>query len=261
MKLTLLTYNTLFNQALANLKKIINKYHPDIICLQEVDTKDENILVIKNNGYQLAEYANCFFEFGKIWGIATFYNPEKFELIHSESIPLINGFYELIKQIINLLGINKIKRTVIKTTFKAKDNHKLISVYNLHLSALGLTNLRIKQLNKIYFDEISNKGSLIICGDFNFPIERRKLEKIMNKHKLKEATYNISYTIKFSRLLKKYHKYNFVLRFFIKILKKLTKDKAKLDYIFYRNLKHLKTERLNYSFSDHYPLLAEFELS
>jgi len=238
---------------------ILKKYQPEIVCLQEVITNNKDYLTeIEKLDYQLADYTNCFFEYGKIWGIATLYKKKSLQFNDSKTIPLVNSFYEIVRQIANFFQQKEIKRTVLKTTFQLINSSKKITIYNIHLSAISFNNLRIKQLQKIMFNEIDKKGVIILCGDFNFPIQRKKLETIMKQYQLKEATNKIYYTINYFNTLKK-SPFNFIIRFFLKIVAKI-KSRAKLDYIFYRNLKHIKTQRLDYSFSDHYPLLAEFEI-
>ena len=256
MKFRLLTYNTLFNRAFPHLPAILEKYQPDILCLQEVDTSEKNLQALEKSGYKLADYANCFLEFGKIWGVSTYYNPEKFELVDSKPIKLINGFYEMIKMITSLFRSKGLRRTILKTKLKIKSNSQYLTVYNLHLSAIGLNNLRLKQLKMIDFDEFDQKGSIIITGDFNFPIQRKKLEKIMSRYQLKEATNNLFYTLKYSTN----NNLGFLYRFFSKFIRKFWTEEAKLDYIFYRGLQHLLTKRLDYDFSDHFPILADFKI-
>ncbi len=257
MKLSLLTYNTLYNMAFSKLPDILKKYKPDIVCLQEIDTNDDNLKKMEDYGYSLADYANCFFEFGKIWGVATYYKAEKFEFLNSKPIPLINGIYELIKLIIRMFRNKGLRRTILKTNLKIKKTNSNITIYNLHLSAIGLNNLRLKQINMIDFEEVGQKGSIILTGDFNFPVERKKLEKIMNKYNLKEATNNLLFTVKYPNSNKPW--YSFLYRLFSKIARKLWTDEVKLDYIFYRGLKNTLTKRVDVNFSDHFPIYAEFD--
>jgi len=259
MKLNLLTYNILYNRAFPQLPPILKQYQPDIVCLQEIDTKEENLKELEKLGYKLADYANCFFDFGKVWGVATYYNQEKFEFISSRPIPLINGVYEVFKIITRLFRNKGLRRTILKTDFQIKSINKNITIYNLHLSAVGLNNLRLKQLNMIDFDDFDQKGSIIITGDFNFPIERKKLEKIMNKYQLEEATNKLYYTLKFPSNPAK-HSFGFIYRFFSRFIRKFWSDEAKLDYIFYRGLKNLSTKRVNVNYSDHFPIISQFEI-
>lgn len=82
----------------------------------------------------------------------------------------------------------------------------------------------------------------------------------MFKYGLKEATNNIFYTINYNNTFENWQN-NFFIRFLLYLIKKIKRDRGKVDYIFYRQLEKINVKRLNYDFSDHYPLLAEFELT
>ena len=75
-----------------------------------------------------------------------------------------------------------------------------ITVCNVHLFVIGSNSLRIKDIDQALKTlNIERKKYFIIAGDFNyFPYQRKKLEKIMKKYGLKEATDKINQTIKFS---------------------------------------------------------------
>lgn len=258
MKISLLSYNLLLNHAFNRVIEIIKNFHPDIICLQEVDTKDSNLQALEILGYKLADYANCFIEMGKIWGVATYYNQEKIQFINSKPIPLISSIYETFKTALRLFRNKELRRTILKTEFFLKSNKKKLIVYNVHLSAISLNQLRLKQINMIDLNGFSQKGSIIVAGDFNFPVERKKLEKIMTKYHLSEATKNLYFTAKY--LGPRQFRFSLLYRLFAKIMRRFWTDEVKLDYIFYRGLKHINTKKLNLTFSDHFPIIAEFEL-
>ncbi len=261
MNLSLLTYNTLFNNAANKIDEVIDKYHPDIICLQEALTDDNNIKKIEKLGYKMADYSNSFVKFGKIFGVITFYNPKT--LIFNDSFILnlginpIEYFFYLIQV---LLGYNKPK-TILKTDFIHKSTKKRIAICNVHLYVIGSNELRIKHINKALKSvNLSKKEPLIICGDFNyFPYQRKRLERMMARYHLKEATKNIEQTIKFS-----YdglsEKFSFFQRFFSKFINKVFANGLKIDYVFYRGLRLKKTERIDVRFSDHYPIISTFDI-
>jgi len=261
MNLSLLTYNTLFNNATNKIDEVIDKYHPDIICLQEVLTSENNLKKIEKYGYKLADYSNSFIKFGKIFGVITFFNPKT--LVYKDSFALNMGtnlgeyFFYFIRI---LLRFNN-QKTILKTDFIHKQTRKKLSVCNIHLYVIGSNELRIKHINKALKSlGLSKKESLIICGDFNyFPYRRKRLEKIMARYHLKEATKDIGQTIKF------HHdglseKFSFFERFFSRFINKMFADGLKIDYVFYRGLRLKKTERIDVRFSDHYPIISTFKI-
>lgn len=260
MKISLLTYNLLYNRAAEKLNDLIKLYNPSILCLQEVETTEINIKKLIDGRYHLADYANCFIQFNKIFGVATYYLKDKFRLVDSRPIPLSHSIYEGLFSLSQIFNIRGVRRTILMTDLYLNEVNKTITLYNVHLSAISLNGLRLKQLTKIGFTDITNKKQAIITGDFNFPLERKKLEIKMKKFGLKEATNNIFYTLHYPN---KPHNYGYskLQRIWGYLAKKIWTDKFKLDYIFYKGLRNTKTTRLETPLSDHFPILAEFEIT
>lgn len=261
MNLSLLTYNTLFNNAVDKLDQVINIHHPDIICLQEALTDDISIQKIEKFGYKIADYSNSFVKFGKIFGVITFYSPKSLEYNDSFKLDLginLGDFFFNILRIV--LGYNQPK-TILETNFIHKMTKKKISVCNVHLYVVGSNELRVKHINQALKSiNLSIKAPLIIVGDFNyFPYKRRNLEKMMAKYGLREATANIKQTIKFSGN-GKFEKFNLFQRLTLPFINKFFLKQTKTDYSFYRGLKLIKTERIESHASDHYPIISTFEI-
>jgi endonuclease/exonuclease/phosphatase family metal-dependent hydrolase len=261
MNFSFLTYNTLFNDATNKIDEIINTYHPDIICFQEILTEDANFKKIEKLGYNLADYSNSFIKFRKIFGVATFYNRNKFDFVMSDSLKISSNLTELLFTIPQIIfGVNKPK-TVLRTDFIDKSSKKKFTICNAHLIVVASNSLRINHIGKALKSLNLNKITpLIIGGDFNYlPYQRKKLETFMEKYNLVEATKNISQTVKFSKNGRKEH-YNFFQNLVTKIISKLFSNNKKYDYVFYRGLTLEKTERIEVRFSDHYPIISEFSL-
>lgn len=261
MNFSVLTYNVLFNKAFLKLDSLINKYHPDIICLQEINTNQENLKKLIKYNYRLADYANSFIQFGNIFGVATFFNPEKFTFVNSESANFSLSISEIFSTLLQLiLGVNKPK-TVLKTDFVHKKSKKELFVYNAHLMFIATNALRISHIKQAISSlHIDKKSPMIVCGDFNyFPYSRKKLEKVMNQFKLIEATKNILPTMKFSTD-GKYEQFNLVQRFFIKLINRTRiASRIKTDYVFYKNLRFLSSKKEEINLSDHYPIISSFK--
>lgn len=257
MRFSLLTYNLLYNQAFDKLFPYLKKYTPDILCLQEIDTNESNLKKADLWSYKLADYSNSFLKFATIFGVATFFNPKKFTFLTSDVINLPRSIYEFFSILMN--GGNR--RSVLKTEFIAKPSGKKLTVYNLHLSLYGANSIRNKQLLKTLNEslDITSNNSIIVTGDFNyFPYRRKKLEQLMKKYGLREATGNIDYTLKYSSD-GKLEKYNLFQKLVARILRNFFSE-LKVDYTFYRKLKLINSKRINLHFSDHFPVISYFEI-
>ncbi|MEK7070909.1 MAG: endonuclease/exonuclease/phosphatase family protein [Patescibacteria group bacterium] len=239
MKVSILTYNLLLNKAAKELEQIIGSHNPDFLFFQELATDDKNLRTIEKLNYRLADYSNSFMRWGKIYGVATFYKPQTFNLINSTSFSLPSSLYQMITFIIKN---KKNPRTVLRNEFQCKKNGKFITTYNIHLTPVATNTLRLKQIINTFHDlHLSKKNSIIIAGDFNYPYGRKKFETIIQKYKLKEATNNIDYTLE------------------RKILKTFS-IKLKLDYVLYKNIKIASNKKIQVKYSDHYPILSTFTL-
>lgn len=235
----LLTYNLLFNGAVPDIAQIIQDERPDVICLQEIQTAEENLCFLETQGYKLADYSNSFVEKGTIYGIATYYNAEVLKVVETESSDLPRGLGELILVILRGVSYN---RTIIRTEFVDVKTNKPLTIYNVHFSPWATNGIRVKQLKLTLSDtqNVTDKP-IVIAGDFNYPYGRKKFEEIIEESGLKEATNNLFFTLE-----RRYFK-------FLSI-------KMKLDYILYKNLKHHSTKKMPSYSSDHFPILAEFEI-
>jgi len=239
MRFSLLTYNTLYSRATKHIIPLIKKEKPDVVCLQELEISQESFETLEKADYKLANFSNSFIKFGRVFGVGTFYNPQRLTVSKTEFFNMPRSIWELLLVIIK--GGNKPRTTTI-TEFSDEHHHNKIIVYNLHLSPWASTGLRLKQIKKTLGDlNFKKEAKIIIAGDFNLPYERKRLERILKEYSLKEATDNIFFS------------------FTNKILKLLSL-KLKNDYILYKNIKNIKTRRLNVRFSDHYPIIAEFEI-
>ena len=124
MVFSVLSYNTLFNSAVDELRSLLKNQAPDIICLQEALTDDASLTKIEKYGYKLADSANSFVRFGKIFGVATFYHQKTVKFKGSSTIDLNTNISEYFFYLIRvLLGYNQAK-TVMKADFVHKKSKK-----------------------------------------------------------------------------------------------------------------------------------------
>jgi len=238
--LTILTYNLYFGRAFGELLLLANKHKPDIICVREFPVSEEVIEQLEKNGYELADYSHSFFKHFRIYSVATFYNPKKIKYANTSTIDFARSFYELA---LFILRLSKTARSALTNNFVTRSQKKSFQVCNVHLTALQSTNkVRMKQLYKTFqLLNGNSKTPTIVTGDFNYVYKRKALETFFHKQGYKEATNNLLYTIE-TRLLW------------------LFKIKMKPDYIWYKRLKKIQTKRFSRRFSDHFPVLAKFEL-
>lgn len=258
MVFSLLTYNVLFNKAFIQLDKILSKYKPDILCLQEVDTKEENLVKLEKFKYRLADYSNSFIKFGRIYGIATYFNTKKIKLVKTDSFNLPKSLYEMLTTILRIIRGGNQPRTILRTDFLLARKNKKVAIYNVHLSVFGINRTRTKQLETVLnHGVVDKKLPIIITGDFNyFPYRRRNLENLMNQYGFREATRNIDYTIRYPD--RKFTRYSLIQELVAIFIRKYYNGRLKPDYTFFKNLKVIRTERIEKEFSDHYPIISTF---
>ncbi|OQY65336.1 hypothetical protein B6D29_04125 [Microgenomates bacterium UTCPR1] len=262
MKLSFLTYNTLFNSGLENIEDILDIIKPDIICLQEVDTAEKNLSRMSKFGYELAGYENSFIRLGIIYGIVTYYNKNIFKIkrhrwsIKKKGVDFLDVFYNMINII---LRTGRQKSFLLSDLVHLKTN-KEVTVCNTHLLVFGSNVLKMKHIEHLLKSlKLKKRQRFIISGDFNyFPYKRKRLEQLFLKYGLLEATKDINQTVKFSGK-KIISTFSLIQRLLIKLLHRVLRN-LKVDYIFYKGVELEDTKRIEVRFSDHYPIISVFKV-
>ena len=259
MVFSLFTYNTLFNNALDKIQTILKTERPDILCLQEVLTDEENLKRMEKLGYKLADYSNSFIKFGQIFGVATFYNPKRFKHLRSASLHTGRNLVEVLFTLLQVVLGYKKPKTFLRSDFMDKKSGKVVSICNIHLYVVGSNQMRIRHIKQALVAMKNTKKPLILTGDFNYlPYQRRRLETFMNKNGFTEATRNISQTIKFTPD-GSFENFNLFQKLSLRLAGRILNN-LKIDYIFFRQLSLKKTKRVEVRFSDHFPIISDFSL-
>jgi endonuclease/exonuclease/phosphatase family metal-dependent hydrolase len=137
-----------------------------------------------------------------------------------------------------LLNAGRRQRTVLKTLFDIEG--KKVSIINIHLSPYATNGLREKQMHETFQHLNLGDEAIVVLGDFNYPYHRSKFEEIFKQYNLIEATTKIFATFRSSFFF-------FPFTF-------------KLDYVLFRSINHISTERIEEQYSDHKPVLSRFSI-
>lgn len=235
MDFSVMTFNMDFNKGLKRLPALIGKHKPDILCLQEINTSPENLAHVQALGFDLCDYANSRVKWNDIFGVATFTSRKDFRLIRTDSINLPSGFVEVVEFVLN--GGRR-QRTVLKTVFEIEG--KKLNIINIHLSPYAMNRLRDKQMHETFQNVNGVNEATVMLGDFNYPYNRSNFEEIFKQYGFTESTTHIFATFR-SNIP------------FVPIT-------FKLDYVLYRKIQHINTERVEGKYSDHKPILSIFTI-
>lgn len=230
--LKIITYNIAEG---INLPKIYdwiekNNSNVDIICFQEFpENSIENI-----KDFLFLKKFNHIFSPGlkknnQQLGQLTLYKKNNFKLIEDYVIDLGKDDLEIIYKKVPT------KRSALITTFEINRNQFIIA--NVHLSAFSFNLNRRRQLKKVV-EGMTTSVPVIMLGDFNYSnlFGRRFFIKYME---------NLGFNMAGGKMIT--NKY-----------KKLINQQ--LDYVFYEGLKLSDIKVKNLPFSDHYPVIVNFEL-
>lgn len=238
---SLLTYNLHYGAGSSDVPSLLNTYHPDICCFQETDIDEDFFILLKRFGYDLAGYSHSFKRLfhTQHYSIATFYKRERYTFINSRFYKLPRGIIEMAQV---AAGVTENSRTVLQTQLLHADTKKPVYVYNVHLTAYSTNIARVKQIHSMaHVVKKHEQFPVFISGDLNYPYKRKKLERIFKEYGFSEASHNVPYTS-------------------IQNYAHVWIKRVKLDYMFYKNLSHVYTDRIPSCSSDHFPLYAQFHI-
>jgi endonuclease/exonuclease/phosphatase family metal-dependent hydrolase len=229
--ITILSYNIEYGRKLDEIISWINSLEnlPQIICFQEFPEKElEDLKSRKFFKEQNLFFAKGLSSKGEFFGELTIVDSSVIKLSETKYLDFGPDHVE------SVFKRKIIKRSAIITEFKYKG--KEFSLANVHLTPVALHGKRRKQLSKVIQDSVIERS--IIVGDFNYSslFNKNGLITFMDKH---------GYILAGENLITNKYKY---------------KIPQQLDYVFYKNLKHIKTQVFDLSFSDHFPVITEFDV-
>ena len=163
--ISVLTYNIFLNKAYDETGRIVEKYRPGIVCLQECSPSiaQEKIghltLAIKaKNGSN---------------GMALYYNKKKFELKSVSSYELPKSLYEMRDP------RQRIRQQVISLLHRS--NKQTFYVSNIHLVHLVVPNSSRRKQLRVAINNLSTvaqNSPRILMGDLNYPLFQNRIETI-----------------------------------------------------------------------------------
>ncbi|HLD27155.1 MAG TPA: endonuclease/exonuclease/phosphatase family protein [Patescibacteria group bacterium] len=232
----LLSYNIYFGKKLdiildwlAEIERKKNTF--DIMCFQEFPYEKIDTCMRSRKSTSNYRFAPSIYLGGKIYGQLTIFNQNKLKIINDTELLL--GASRIEKSMSYLLK-RSTKRKSLLTLFET-NTHKKLMVANTHLS-IGLNKLRINQLKKIFI-QVQTIPNTLIVGDLNYTsaLPRFSLKRLIKKYQFEDATRNL-----------KTHRILFL--------------RHQLDYIFTKSVSVTRVRAEQLPFSDHYPLIAQFEI-
>lgn len=245
----LVTYNIFdgrnTEKIISNILELIQN-GTSVICLQEVRQVYRNVAFTKLLAERLPKHysAKYFLEGDARWfdyGLGMLWDTSLLSLqsFHQLSLPEQGHLTFWNKLFYWMLGLEPkiIKRGALIGTYIFK--HKEIRITNLHLDFQGGISHRAHQLKSLtdYLASQVHVDHEVICGDFNTLGLFKKQEKILTLEKrLGDGFRSVMRQAYNSQVVQQ------------------------LDYIFTKNLTVGKVGLLKLSGSDHYPLLAKFDI-
>lgn len=233
----LLSYNIYFGKKLSAildwLAEIEQKNNAfDIMCFQEFPYEKIDSFMLSRKSTSGYRFAPSIYLKKKIYGQLTVFNKKRLALTKVSELFL--GTSRIEKRVSQLFR-RSTHRTSLVTSFETP-THTLFTIANTHLSTIALNSHRINQLKKVCIETQKNAHALIV-GDLNYTsaFPRFSLKRLIKKYQFEDATKKL-----------KTHRMLFM--------------KHQLDYIFAKAVKITQVSVEQLPFSDHYPLMAQFEI-
>lgn len=274
--LKVVSYNTEFSRQVQSLLANLISMRDagvDVFCLQEVCRyKDKRFfidLLLEKFGKDWKAEFNLSNESEYLLnhGVAIVWNNEKLKLQNIEKVflPKDNSLppLELFISLIGGFSNRPVPRKALIATFQL--GNEKVRITSIHLDFTGGLKKRMRQM-KYFLNHLQSKEdtkSEIVCGDlntfdtFNTGREHEEMLRLFKKYSFVDASSKVKWSIDLmnagfgkgvlsaKRILSTINLHIY----------------KKLDYIWSKNLKVLHSKRIDVPGSDHFPVMAEFEIN
>ena len=166
--LNIISYNLKYHRAFKELAQLAKKYKTDFICAQECYS---SLLPRKIHNLHLADSTK-----ENRLGLAIYFNPERFDVITSQSFPLKKSFHDRV--------LAPAHERLLVTKLVDKNTLREIVVGSFHAACLTASNAtRRKQITEAHeiLKHIGQDNPTIMVGDYNYPVFKRGLRVCIEK--------------------------------------------------------------------------------
>lgn len=166
--LNIISYNLKYHRAFNELGLLAQRYSTDFICAQECYS---DLLPNTIHNLQLADATK-----ENRLGLAIYFNPNRFEVVKSNSFPLKKSFHDRI--------LAPAHERLLVTKLIEKTSNRKIVVGSFHAACLTASNAtRRKQITEAHniLKSIGKNNPTIMVGDYNYPVFKRGLRVCIEK--------------------------------------------------------------------------------
>lgn len=166
--LRLLSYNLRKNKASHELSTLVLRYNIDILCLQECnsDKLPQTVASLKLADATVTSRL----------GLALYYNPNKLDIVASKGFPLKRSLHDII--------LSPADERLLAAHLRLKATGLEFIAASFHAAPLSASNsLRRKQIASAHqlLKEFGNNIPVVMAGDYNYPLFKKKLSRVVQK--------------------------------------------------------------------------------
>jgi exonuclease III len=182
-QVSILTYNVFLNALHAvekDLPVLQSEHNSDFMCLQECAPDSEAMASLRVGPLHTAATT----EKGR-YGLAILYNPERFDLLHKEIVPLKIPLTERVNEQMRALGREATRQRLLVAQFRDCALGQVATVGCFHASQLPATNAhRRQQIDQalVGIQGLGDEHTQVLVGDYNYPFSQKGLRRHIERH-------------------------------------------------------------------------------